>query len=68
MQITLKAARVNAGFTQNQAAKAINKNTMTLANWENGKTDIDARYLYELCELYKVPVNLIILPTKLALS
>ena len=40
MQITLKAARINAGFKQIEAAKLINKSKITLSRWENGKADI----------------------------
>lgn len=37
-KITLKAARVNAGLTQEEAAQAINVTGRTLISWENGVT------------------------------
>ncbi len=61
MQITLKAARVNAGLTQKQVAKAIGKNDMTIASWEKGKTVPDVVTLYELCKLYKIPIDSILI-------
>ena len=33
MQITLRAARVNAGLTQDEAAKAMGRTIQTIVNW-----------------------------------
>ena len=38
-KISLKAARVNAGLTQEQAARAIGKTKQTIVNWEAGNGD-----------------------------
>lgn len=37
-KISLKAARVNAGLTQEEAAKMIGVYSGTVSNWEKGKT------------------------------
>lgn len=37
-KISLKAARVNAGLTQDEAAKKIGVTRDTLRNWETGKS------------------------------
>lgn len=37
-KISLRAARVNAGLTQNEAAKKIGVTRDTLRNWETGKS------------------------------
>ena len=37
-KISLKAARVNAGLTQSEAAKKIGVTRDTLRNWETGKS------------------------------
>ena len=37
MMLTLKAARVNSGFTQKRAAKEIGVCQKTLSAWESGK-------------------------------
>lgn len=38
MQVTLKAARINAGLTQRDAARKIGITVDTLGNWERGKS------------------------------
>ena len=37
-KITLEAARVNAHFTQREAAKALGISVATLQNYESGRT------------------------------
>lgn len=53
-QITLKAARVNAGLTQLAAADKLNVSVSTLKNWECGKTFPKQPQIEALCELYGV--------------
>ena len=38
MKLTLKAARVNKGLTQEDVAKALNVTKKTVGSWEMGKT------------------------------
>ena len=54
-QITLRAARVNAGMTQAEAA--------TIVNWERGKTSPRIDDIKNLCKIYKIDLNNLILPT-----
>lgn len=54
-QITLKAARVNAGLTQDEAAKKAGINKTTLLNWENQKTFPRIDQLENLCAIYNIP-------------
>lgn len=54
MQITLKAARVNAGLTQKELAKKIGRNESTIVNWETGRTKINLPDFKELCKILKV--------------
>lgn len=61
-KITLTAARVNAGFTLAEVAERINKSKGTIIAWEKGKTSIDVHNFKELCDLYNVPMEFIILP------
>jgi toxin-antitoxin system, antitoxin component, xre family len=58
----LKAARVNANLSQEDVAKKMKKSKVTINNWENGKTEIDYGNLTELCRLYSVTMDDIILP------
>jgi len=64
MQISLKAARVNAHLLQREAAEKIGVNTSTLVSWENGKTAPKAPLLKKLCEIYGVSINEIFLKEK----
>ena len=58
----MKAARVNANLSQENVAKKMKKSKVTINNWENGKTEIDYGNLTELCRLYSVTMDDIILP------
>ena len=55
-KIKLKAARVNAGLTQTEAAQKLNRNKQTIVNWEKGFTQIKVNDLLALSELYGIPV------------
>lgn len=56
-KITLKAARINAGLSQSEAAEKMGVNVMTVSNWETGKTIPDVGDFKRLCELYRWPEN-----------
>ena len=62
--ISLKAARVNAELTQDEAAIKIKKTKQTIVNWENGVTEIKYRDLVALSQLYDMPLEYIRLPDK----
>lgn len=56
IKISLAAARVNARKTQAQLAEEMEISRMTLANLENGKTQISKAQLHLFCELCNIPV------------
>ena len=63
MRITLKAARVNAGLTQESVAKLLNKSKNTIVSYEKGRSKPDIETGKTLAKLYGVTVNdLIFLP------
>lgn len=62
LKISLKAARVNANLSQEEVAMKMKKSKVTINNWENGKTEIDYGNLNELCRLYSVTMDDILLP------
>lgn len=63
MQITLKAARVNAGLTQREAGKALGVTDDVVSNWERGKAFPDALQIRAIEKVYGVSYNnLIFLP------
>ena len=50
--ITLKAARVNAGFTLDEAADRLGTTKPTLISYEKGNTSPTVDKLEEMCRLY----------------
>lgn len=54
MRMTLKAARVNRGFTQADAAAALGVSVNVLSNWERGITFPDAPQIKTILEVYGV--------------
>ena len=62
MQVSLRAARINAGLTVDDAAKAVSKHRNTILRWESGKTEIPSKDFRKLCDLYQAPMSCIFLP------
>ena len=60
----LHAARVNAGLTQADVAKILNRNKQTIVNWEKGFTEIKVKDLLALSELYEMPVEYLEIPQR----
>lgn len=58
-KITLRAARVNAGYSQKAAAELLEVSNKTLCNWENGKTFPDQPMIEKICNLYGVTYDMI---------
>ncbi len=58
-QMSLKAARVNTGYSQKEAAKKLNVSNRTLCKWENGVTYPNQPMIEKICELYQVPYDAI---------
>jgi DNA-binding XRE family transcriptional regulator len=56
----MKAARVNAGLTQQEAAKRLKISKATLLGYENGKTIPKIDMAQRLAKLYRLTVNDII--------
>ena len=63
LKISLKAARVNAGLTQEAVAAMLKKSKVTIINWEKGKTSIDKGNFDALCRLYSIDEDNILLPS-----
>ena len=57
MKISLRAARVNAGLTQDEVAKALNKSKSTIVSYEKGRTSPDITTGQALARLYKVSIE-----------
>lgn len=54
MALTLKAARINAGYDQRKAAEYIGVTPETLGKWEAGKTFPTVPQITKIEELYKI--------------
>ena len=63
MKLSLKAARVNAGFKQTEIAEKMGISPATLISWEKGKTEPKANQLMRFCELVGMQPEDIFLPT-----
>lgn len=64
IHITLEAARVNAGYTQEQAASNLGVSRSTIINWENGKTIPGIPSMHKMSQLYGIPLDCIFLPCR----
>lgn len=53
----LKNCREESGLSQDEVAKLLNITRQALSNWENGKTEPDAKMLAALSKIYGVPID-----------
>lgn len=53
----IKAARHNAGLTQEQAAESLGVSRQTMSNWENGKTYPDIVNVVKMSDLYNISLD-----------
>ena len=60
IQITLEAARVNAGYSQKEAARLLKVSNCTLLRWEKGISMPKANQVAQICDLYKIPYDMLI--------
>ena len=51
MKISLKAARVNAGFSQESLAKQIGVSKSTISRWEIGIIKVPDKELINICSI-----------------
>lgn len=50
--MSMRAARTNAGLTQEAVAEALNVTKKTISSWENGKTLPTLDKIEPICKLY----------------
>lgn len=62
IQISLAAARVNAGMTQKDVAEKMHISKQTVVNWEKGKNIPGVAQLEMLARIYQIPTDNIFLP------
>lgn len=64
LQISLAAARVNAGMTQEKVASEMHVSKRTIVNWEKGVVVPSFATVKMLANLYNISEDNIFLPTE----
>ena len=59
MKLTLKALRVNAGFTIEKASKELGISTVTLRSYETNKTIPTVKMMNKMLNLYNAKFSII---------
>ena len=62
IKVTLKAARVNASYTQVQAAQKLGVTANTVSRWESGKSRPTIEACLKMCKLYNLTLDDIFYP------
>lgn len=62
LKMSLRAARINRGMTQAEAAKEIGVFYQTISRWESGKSHPTTAQFAKLCKVYGVTEGDIFLP------
>lgn len=57
LRITLAAARINAGYTQDGVAAKLHVGKQTIVNWEKQKCKPSFATLNALSDLYSIPID-----------
>jgi DNA-binding XRE family transcriptional regulator len=57
MELTLKAARINAGYTQKEVGDSVGKSKNTIASYEAYETQPDIVTAQKMAALYGVSVD-----------
>ncbi len=65
-KITLKAARVNAGLSQEKLAEFLGISRKMVADWELGKAEMRPAYLMAICYITGFSTDDILMPTEYA--
>lgn len=63
VQISLAAARVNAGMTQEEVAKEMGVSKQTIINWEKGRNVPGIPEMLRISNIYNISQDYIFLPS-----
>lgn len=64
VKLTMKAARVQAGFTQDAIAKELGVSRCTYNKWEQGNRQINTPAFYMFCHLTGFTTDDVLVPIK----
>lgn len=53
----IKQLRKEAGFTQEQLAKLLNKTKAAISNWENGYSKPDIEDVRKMCKIFDISAD-----------
>lgn len=62
--LSLKAARVEKGFTQDALAEKLGVSKRTIVNWENGEVEIKPLVIYALSAVYQMNPDFLRVPAQ----
>ncbi len=65
-KISLRAARVNAGLSQEEMARRLGVTREAVASWETGRVKIKDIHLYAICHVTGFAPEDLFLPDKVA--
>lgn len=68
IKLTIKACRINAGYTLVEASDKLEINKSTLSKYENDSTDISISLLNKISDLYQMPKDYIFIGKKYELN
>lgn len=61
-KISMAAARVNAGYTQEKMAEQLGISRKTYATWESGKADMKIAFFIAFCQITGFSTDDVFLP------
>lgn len=64
MDISLKAARVEKGYTQQALAEKLGVTKKTLNGWENGDVEVKPHVVYALAYVFEIDSDFLRVPSK----
>lgn len=64
IKLSLAAARVNAGLTQDEVASMLGKTKQTIIKYENGTVDPRFSTVKEMSNIYGIPIQYLFIPKK----
>ncbi|MBS4210461.1 helix-turn-helix transcriptional regulator [Bacillus sp. FJAT-50079] len=64
VDLSLKAARVEKGFTQEALAEKLGVSKRTLVSWENGDVELKPLVLYAMAYVFQMDADYLRVPDK----
>lgn len=58
-QMSIKALRINNGYTQDALAQKLGVTTKTISEWENNRVEIKPLTIYAIAYVFKVDADII---------